>query len=316
MPRLDGRASAAANVGTMLEVETKPMQSRAPTDYEALVALIEAEYDGLSRSFQTISRYLTQNPNDVAINSINDLAAKCNVHASSLVRFAQSLGYSGFKDLKELFNRRLATAAPGFEARVNALRDDLALHKRGSAKSFLGDLVARDTATLQDLFNDISEESMVRAVAMLEAADTIYVAGQLRSAPIAIFVRYVLTMLERRVILLDANGGLATHVARAMRPKDLLFAISFRFYAKEVVSIAEAAQAAGVPVIAISDGNLSPLAKCADVLFSVPEGDYAFSRSLAAPMCLAQALMVALAAKLQKDLRPQIPTVTARQSRA
>jgi DNA-binding MurR/RpiR family transcriptional regulator len=294
----------------MLNIDHKTTQAKAPTDYEALVALIEAEYDGLSRSFQTISRYLTQNPNDVAIHSINDLAAKCNVHASSLVRFAQSLGYSGFKDLKELFNRRLATAAPGFEARVNALRDDLALHKRGSAKGFLGDLVARDTATLQDLFNDTSEESLVRAVDMLEKADTIYVAGQLRSAPIAVFVRYVLTMLDRRVILLDANGGLATHVARGMRPKDLLFAISFRFYAKEVVSITEAAQAAGVPVIAISDGNLSPLAKSADVLFSVPEGDYAFSRSLAAPMCLAQALMVALAAKLQKDTRPQIPIVT------
>jgi DNA-binding MurR/RpiR family transcriptional regulator len=63
-------------------------------------------------------------------------------------------------------------------------------------------------------------------------------------------------------------------------------------------------------VIAISDGNLSPLAKCASVLFSIPEGEYAFSRSLAAPFCLAQALMVALAARLQKDHKPQIPIAT------
>ena len=294
----------------MLESNQKLTRAKAPTDYEALLSLIQAEYDGLSRSFQTISRYLTQNPNDVAIHSINDIAARCNVHASSLVRFAQNLGYAGFKDLKELFNRRLATAAPGFEARVSALRDDLALHKRGSPKGFLGDLVAHDTATLQDLFNDTREEDLARAVDLLEKADTIYIAGQLRSAPIAVFVRYVLTMLDRRVILLDANGGLGTHIARAMRPTDLLFAISFRFYAKEVVSIAEAAQSSGVPVVAISDGNLSPLAKSASVLFSVPEGEYAFSRSLAAPMCLAQALMVALAAKIQKDPEPQIPIVT------
>ncbi len=65
-------------------------------------------------------------------------------------------------------------------------------------------------------------------------------------------------------------------------------------------------------MIAISDGTLSPLAKCARVLFSIPEGEYAFSRSLAAPMCLAQALMVALAARLQKDPEPQIPIVTER----
>ena len=35
----------------------------------------------------------------------------------------------------------------------------------------------------------------------------------------------------------------------------------------------------------------------ARVLFAVPEHDYTFSRSLAAPMCLAQALAVTLAAR-------------------
>lgn len=295
----------------VLQIGRKLTQAKPPTDYEGFVGLIHAEYDGLSRSFQAVARYLTQNPNDVAIQSINDIAGKCGVHASSLVRFAQSLGYDGFKDLKELFNRRLATAAPGFEARVKALRDDLQLHKRGSPKGFLGDLVARDMATLQDLFNDTVEDELVKAVDLMVKADSIYIAGQLRSAPIAVFVQYVLTMLERNVVLLDANGGLATHIARAMRPKDLLFSISFRFYAKEVVSITEGAHAAGVPVIAITDSTLSPIAKCASVLFSVPEGEYAFSRSLAAPMCLAQALMVALAARLQESPEPQIPIVTA-----
>ena len=286
---------------------------KPPSDYESFVALIQADYDGLSRSFQTVGRYLTQNPNDVAVQSINDIAARCNVHASSLVRFAQHLGYTGFKELKDIFHRRLATAAPGFEARVGALKSDLQLHARGRPKGFLGDLVARDIATLQGLFNDIEDADLSRAVDLLEHAETIYIAGQLRSAPVAIFVRYVLTMLRRRVVLLDADGGLATEMARVMRPGDALFAISFRFYAKEVISIAEGAHAAGVPVIAISDSGLSPLAKCATVLFSIPEGEYAFSRSLAAPMCLAQALVVALASRLQKDDEPHIPIVTSPQ---
>jgi DNA-binding MurR/RpiR family transcriptional regulator len=285
-------------------------KTKPPTEYEALVQRIQEEYDGLSRSFKSIARYLTQNPNGVVIQSINEIAARCNVHPSSLVRFAQNLGYKGFKDLKELFNRRLATAAPGFEARVNALKDDLKRHKRGSPKGFLGDLVASDIATLQDLYNDTTEADLARAAELLEKAGTIYLVGQLRSAPIADFIRYVLTMLDRQVVLLDANGGLATHMARVMRPGDVLFAISFRFYAKEVVSIVENAHAKAIPVIAISDGNLSPLAKCASVLFSIPEGEYAFSRSLAAPFCLAQALMVVLAARLQKDHKPQIPIAT------
>ena len=248
-------------------------QTASPTEYEALVQRIQDGYEGLSRSFQSIARYLTQNPNDVVIQSINDIAARCGVHPSSLVRFAQSLGYEGFKDLKELFNRRLATAAPGFEARVNALKDELQRHRRGSPKAFLGDLVARDIATLRDLHDDTAEEDLARAAQMLEEARTIFIAGQLRSAPIADFLRYVLTMLNRQVVLLDANGGLATHMARVMRPGDVLFAVSFRFYAKEVVSLTEGAHAAGIPVIAISDGNLSPLAKSARVRLFVTAGE-------------------------------------------
>ena len=279
-------------------------------DYEGFVQLIQNEYDGLGRSSQVIARHLIQNPNDIAIQSINDIATRCSVHASSLVRFAQALGYEGFKELKEIFHRRLATAAPGFENRVTALKNDLQKHPQGSPKGFLRDLVARDIATLQDLYGGVTEDDLVRATALLAKADIIYIAGQLRSAPIAVFLRYMLTMLDRKVILLDANGGLATHMAQAIRTRDVLLAVSFRFYAKEVVTIAETAHAAGVPIVAISDGNLSPLAKRASVLFSIPEGEYAFSRSLAAPMCMAQALMIALAARLQKQVEPQIRIVT------
>ena len=78
-----------------------------------------------------------------------------------------------------------------------------------------------------------------------------------------------------------------------------------------MVNITEAAAAAQVPIVAITDSTLSPLAKSARVLFPVPEHDYSFSRSLAAPMCLAQALVVALAARIQDNRSdPRIPTVT------
>ncbi|WP_159013130.1 MurR/RpiR family transcriptional regulator, partial [Acidisoma sp. S159] len=73
---------------------------------------------------------------------------------------------------------------------------------------------------------------------------------------------------------------------------------SFRFYANEVVNVVEETAGRGVPVVAISDSTLSPLAKNARVLFAVPEHEYTFSRSLAAPMCLAQSLIVALASRL------------------
>jgi DNA-binding MurR/RpiR family transcriptional regulator len=282
-----------------------------PENYEDLIRVIHDRYEDMSKSYQKIAVYLTQNPNDVAVLSVNAIADRCGVHASSFVRFAQALGYEGFKELQVLFQKRLSTAAPGFEARIKALESELGTREDRSELGFLRDLVVRDIASLQDMLTEIPAESLVQAVGLLEKAESIFLIGQLRSTPVVELLRYILTMLGKRCVLLDPGGGLATHMARAMRAGDVLMAVSFRFYANEVVNVVEEAGRNGVPIIAISDSTLSPLAKSARVLFAVPEHEYTFSRSLAAPMCLAQALTVALAARLQNNaVSPRIPTVT------
>jgi len=286
-------------------------EEMAPKSYEELIRLIHERHDSMSKTYQNISLYLTQNPNEVAVYSVNAIAERCGIHASSFVRFAQALGFTGFRELQGLFQRRLETAAPGFEARVQALNAELRSAPDHSEARFLRDLVVRDIASLQDLVKEIPPEDLALAAQMLDRADVIYLVGQLRSAPVVELMRYILTMLGKRCVLLDAGGGLATHMARTMRKHDVLFAVSFRFYATEVVNIVEEAAASGIPVIAISDSTLSPLAKSANVLFSVPEHEYTFSRSLAAPMCLAQALAISVAARVQKTAdSPRIPTVT------
>jgi DNA-binding MurR/RpiR family transcriptional regulator len=288
-------------------------QSKPPSDYEELIRIIHERHDDMSKSYQRIAVYLTQNPNDVAVQSVHAIAERCGVHASNVVRFAQALGYNGFKTLQGLFQKRLSTAAPGFEARIKALESELGARKDRSEGGFLRDLIVRDIASLQNLLAEVSEADLKKAVNLLEKADVIYLLGQLRSSPVVDLLRYILTMLGKRCVLLDPSGGLATHMARAIGKTDLLFAVSFRFYATEVVNIVNDVASRKVPIIAMSDSTLSPVANAASVLFAVPEHEYSFSRSLAAPMCLAQALTIALAARLQRNLvNPRIPTVTER----
>jgi DNA-binding MurR/RpiR family transcriptional regulator len=289
----------------------KSNQAFAPENYEDLIRLIHERHDDMSKTYQRIAEFLTQNPNEVAVQSVNSIAASCGIHASSFVRFAQYLGYKGFKELQVLFQIRLSTAAPGFEARKKALEGELSVREDRSELGFLKELVVRDIASLQDLLDKINGQDLAKAAQMIEAADTIYLLGQLRAEPVVNLLRYILTMLGRPCVLLDASGGLATHMARNIKKTDLILAVSFRFYANEVVNIVEEASKKGVPIISISDSTLSPLMKPSKILFAVPEHEYTFSRSLAAPMCLAQALMVSVASRVQHNTKdPRIPTVT------
>jgi DNA-binding MurR/RpiR family transcriptional regulator len=270
-------------------------------NYEALVNTITAEYSGLSERYQQVARFVTQNPNVIGLESINAIAGRCGMHPSILVRFAQSFGYSGFKELQLVFQDRLATAAPGFRERIKAIETDLKKNVEPGFVGFLRNQVVRDIATLQTLLDAVSEESLRQAVGYLKEAEIIYIAGQHRSEPVALFARYLMTMLRRRVILLDSAGGLATEIAGTVSSRDVLIAIAFRHYAKEVIIIAENAAANGTPVVAITDNQLSPLAKDASVVFTVPEDEYSFSHSLAAPMSLVQTIAIALASVLQQD---------------
>lgn len=286
----------------------------APANYEALIRLIHDDFHRFSPTYQQIAEFLTRNPNEIGVYSVNALAERCGVHASSLVRFAQLLGYRGFKDLQTVFQLRLMTAAPGFEARAERLKTELGARDIDGLRGLLRDTAIRDIAALEEMLDGVTEADLARAVDILAAARTIYLIGQLRSEPVVLLMRYILTMLGRRSVLLDPAGGLATHMARAIEPQDALIAVSFRFYATEVVNIAESTQAAGAPIVAISDSTLSPLAKSASVLFALPEHEYTFARSLAAPMCLAQGLLTGLAARLDlgRTGAPRIPVATER----
>lgn len=298
---------------------TKKSEQAPPkiANYEGLINAITEAYPSLSDRFQQVARFLTQNSNAVAMQSINTIAEQCGAHPSILVRFAQHFGFSGFKQLQGVFQTRLSTSAPGFRERINALDADLEKNKRNGNMGFLHDLVVRDIATLQELLHSVTEEALADTAKLLKNAETIFISGQLRSEPIAGFLRYVLSMLRRKVIFLDPAGGLAPEMAQVMGKKDVLLTVSFRHYAKEVVAIADVAAANGTPMVAITDSQLSPLAKNAAVLFTVPEDEYSFSRSLAAPICIAQCIAIALAAALQEDVEntPRIPTVTEIQRR-
>lgn len=285
--------------------------SEPPKDYESLIRLIHDRHGAMSRTSQKIAEYLTQNPNDVAVRSVNSIGEQQGIHASSFVRFAQSLGYSGFKDLQLLFQQRLTTAAPGFESRLEALKQELKSRDDLSEGNLLRDLVVSDAASVQSLIDEINTNDLAKAAKILSEADTVFLLGQLRSSPVVELIRYLLTMIGKKCTMLDPSGGLATHMARTMGPRDALFAVSFRFYANEVVSIVEDVAAQGGNIVALTDSTLSPLAKSAHVLLAVPEHPGPLSRSITAPICLAQVIALAVASRIQNNRRvPDIPSVT------
>ena len=129
-------------------------------------------------------------------------------------------------------------------------------------------------------------------------ATRVHVLAQRRAFPVASYLAYALAQLEVKAQLLDGVGGMLPDVLRQIGSGELLLVTSFKDYSPEVVAAAAAAHTNGVPVVAITDFALSPLRPHARVCFELGQGSNAAFRSLMAPLCLAQALVVSVGHRL------------------
>ena len=94
-------------------------------------------------------------------------------------------------------------------------------------------------------------------------------------------------------------SGLARERATLAEPEDAMLAVSFTPYAPSTADLADAAVRRGVPLVAITDSPLAPLAQIARAVIEIVEADYAGFRALAASFVVANALTAATAARRQ-----------------
>ena len=265
-----------------------------PSDYDALKDAISERYETLSKRLQQVAEYALAHPDDMALETIAVIAARANVPPSSLIRFSKALGFDGFTRMQRLFRDRLVARTPTYDDRLKRLSEEQRSGGQPMPSMLLHDVAAAGIEGLDRLRRDVPLDRLNTAIVILGKARLVYVIAQRRAFPVASYMAYLLNELGRPACLLDGVGGMLEQQKRAILPDDAVVAISFQPYAADVAAIAERCQGDGTPLIGITDGPLSPLARAADVSFEVIESEAHGFRPLSAAMCLALALSVSL----------------------
>ena len=243
------------------------MSKSPPDNLEALKKEIAARYNDLSPRLKQVASYVIDNPNDVGLETLSVLAGRCDAQPSTIVRFAKVFGYSGASDMQRLFRDEILSAspAPSYSERIRQFRE------------------RSDEVDWLSPYN------------VLHNAHTVFLAGVRRSFPVAAYLAYSLSHVEKRAFLLDGVAGMTSEQSWMLSPDDVVIAISFRPYADDTAAVARRAKENGAPLIAISDSRLSPIAKDAAVCFEIKDAEVRQFRSLTASMCIAQTLVISYA---------------------
>lgn len=181
---------------------------------------IRQRYRGLAQSDKKLADYLLLQPDTARHLSSQQLANEAGVSQSSVVKFAQKLGYKGFPALKLALSEALASQPESPSVPIhNQIRGDDPLRLVGEK------LIKENTAAMYATLNVNSEEKLHECVTMLRSARRIIL------AVLALRVWWRKTLHEAMKIgfnaaaVRDMHALLAT--VQASSPDDLLLAISY-----------------------------------------------------------------------------------------
>jgi DNA-binding MurR/RpiR family transcriptional regulator len=262
----------------------------APTSFQEFADAVSEAAPNLSPQQRLIAQHVLEHPDDLALGTAATVAEAAGVQPSALVRFANALNFSGFSDLQQVFRHRLLQQAGTYRERISAMKP-APVARRGDA-SVLHTSIEQASADLHQLERSVSDAALQQAARLLSGARRVHVLAQRRAFPVAAYLAYALGQLELKVQLHDGVGGMLGDSVRQIERGEVLLVTSFKNYSPEVIEAATAAKARGVQVIAVTDHALSPLKPAAGVCLLIGSGTPSQVRSLVAPMCLAQALVV------------------------
>jgi len=279
------------------------MPNSPPDNLELLRSEIASRYDELSPRLKQVASFVLDNPNDIALETLAVNASRCDVQPSTIVRFAKVFGYSGASEMQRLFRDEILAAAPSpsYSERIRQFQERSDTVDWLLPYNVMREFAESNIIALEHLRDAVRKDDLDRSLELMHSAHTIYLAGVRRAFPVAAYLAYSLSHVEKRAFLLDGVAGMTSEQSWMLGPDDLVIAVSFKPYASETMAVVERATANGAPLIAISDSRLSPIAKSANVCFEIKDAEVRQFRSLTASMCLAQTLVISYAYKFGLD---------------
>ncbi len=276
----------------MADTDIGELKPDVPRTFGALRDLLLERRSRLPKRLSQVAGFALDNPEDMAFGTVAVVAELAQVQPSTLVRFAQALGYEGFSDLQTVFHSLLRNRWPDYEDRLKSLDPG----ESGGAEALLAGFCDSAAMSLVRLRERITGESLDRAIEILAAAETIYLLGQRRAFPVTAYLAYAFTKLRIRSVLVDNIASLGPDQVAFATERDALLAVSFTPYTPATVEIANRL-AQQIPVVAITDSAFSPLTQNARIWFEVAEADFGAFRAVSGSFALAMTLAVGIGRK-------------------
>ena len=260
-----------------------------------LMRLIQSRFPRLSKGQKLIAEYILKSYDKAAFMTAAKLGVSVGVSESTVVRFANELGFSGYpklqKALQELIKNKLTTVQ-----RLELSNDYIS---EGYA---LKVVLKADMENIRATLEKINYNTFEEVVKKIFEAKRIYIIGLRSSTALAEFLGFYLNIILQNVRTVGNGISDIFEQMINLEEGDLVIGIGFPRYASRTIDALAFAQDRGANVVAITDSLLSPLAAKADYSLIAQSNMASFVDSLVAPLSVINALIIAVGMREKQSI--------------
>jgi DNA-binding MurR/RpiR family transcriptional regulator len=251
-----------------------------------LSAEIRSRFDEFSRSQKDVGQYIVDHLDEASFHTAEELARRANTSSSTVVRFAQALGFEGFPELQAAARDEYRRARDGEHGTVDLANPPLFPIDQTEFEAAL----AADHVNVEETARKLDREEVMHCVELISRAERIVLCGTDQMAFFASYMRHLLMLLDLRceVVASPSQEGLA----KLGRIDDRTVLVGFSAGRPHplVVRAMKLARNRSAATISVSDATLSEVAKLADHKLFYSSNSPAFVRSHASLLSVVQAL--------------------------
>lgn len=267
----------------------------------SLRELILKSYDGLVPSERKLADVVMQRSANLASYSATELARFAGVSKATAARFFRRLGYESFSHFRSDVRANAPAESPLFK-----LEDVAKLAGDGSGLERHFSIDAQNLATTLGI---LSHEDIKAAVAVLKAAQRVWVVGYRNGYATAFYAHALFSHAKPNVILLNEPAAKIADVMADVGEKDVVFVIDFRRRIKLLGQIVSVAREAGAKIVLLTYSPVSMLARPADVILACVTSGSAVFDSYVAPISIVNYLGASLVAATRSGARRRMERI-------
>ena len=264
---------------------------------------INAHYSRMSKGQKRIAAYISDNFDRAAFFTAAKLGEEVGVSESTVVRFANTLGYKGYPQFQQALEAQV-------QNKLNSVQRMESAYGELSQESILATMLKADEERIKKTAEQIDPRAFELAVEMIAKAKRVYIIGLRYCAPLASFLSFYLKTMRDNVVLIETSSDneIFEQMLR-ISSHDCMIGISFPRYSVRTLKALEFASDRNAKIITITDSVHSPMNLYSSCNLLACSDMSSIVESMVAPMSVINALIISLAVKHKREVKKNLETM-------